>query len=1118
MLIRHVKRASWIVGAVFAALLFFIGGVALRLMMGPISLGPFAGAIEDSINRSVSGVLVRFDQAVLEWSRSDGKVHLTVLGTKVFDLNGRIIAQAPKANLDFDVADLIAGHLSLKRFALVGVQLTGVRSKDGVVKLGFGLDQGDTDLLKMIRDILENSDQTGGSLDTISVRDARLAFRDEPTGLFIISPSSNFALQNRDGGMDASLESSVEISGVPARIVGTAKLRDNGMPESGTLDIHGLSLPALMKNNPVLSYLRPYQLTSDAAGRFELDEQGAIQAASFHLTGQGTLETTGLRNPLKFEKFDINGAYDGPRDVFAFNTIEVRSKEITASAKGTISLAWADGAISKVSGELEAEDVNLAFPRLRQDLSLSKILLNAVYDNDLKQLTWQRAVVNGDALSADFSGSVTFVKDRSPALSVKGTLATLSMRDLLFYWPRGAAEGAYNWIDGHVQEGRAGPFRIDADFPAGMLDRDELPDNVLSLSFPFEGLATRYLGDMTPLTNAHGEARLTGDTFRAMVAAGNVGPLAVTEGDLLIENLHIPAAPARIRFHADGEMINVLDLIDEEPLGYTKRFGIDPAATAGHAAVDLDFTVPLIRDVPVERVAVGIRGTIANLAIPIDTRRRLEHAAVNFAVNTESLSSQGTGEVSGVPVNFKWTEDFKATAVSTRVDATAKLDETARVKLGLTEPTWLKGSMPVTVSFIGRRFRFSEASVKADMTDATAEFPLLSLEKRAGTRATGSGIVHFGEKGAFSVTDLVVTGDGLQGRGGLDVDGEGKLLKVSLSDMRTGANDFAVDVEPMQAGGLAINIRGKSLDARKVLGEDKKTDEKKGAPAPVPVAETDSSLKDPLSLNIKVDRVLFKSDQEFRDFNLSLSLAANERIMGFALDTIGPNKDKITGSFAVDKGVRNLSLDADDAGGFIRTFMGFTSIKGGKFSARISFPADAAPKTPPVDYLGNIALTDIVVTDQPFLARLFAAGSLDGPLRLLQGEGIALSKFNAPFNARGKVITIHEGRASGPAVGGTFEGVLDRRTDRIDLTGTMVPAYGINSMLGALPILGDILASRKGEGVFGVTYAMRGPLDSPTLTTNPLSVLTPGILRRIFEFAPAKTPPQAAVEEPAKQP
>ena len=83
----------------------------------------------------------------------------------------------------------------------------------------------------------------------------------------------------------------------------------------------------------------------------------------------------------------------------------------------------------------------------------------------------------------------------------------------------------------------------------------------------------------------------------------------------------------------------------------------------------------------------------------------------------------------------------------------------------------------------------------------------------------------------------------------------------------------------------------------------------------------------------------------------------------------------------------------------------------------------------------------------------------------------------------------------------------------------MVPVYGINSMLGAVPILGDLLASRKGEGIFGVTYAMKGPLDDPTLTVNPLSVLTPGILRRIFEFSTPESRADAAEQpQPPAQP
>jgi hypothetical protein len=62
-----------------------------------------------------------------------------------------------------------------------------------------------------------------------------------------------------------------------------------------------------------------------------------------------------------------------------------------------------------------------------------------------------------------------------------------------------------------------------------------------------------------------------------------------------------------------------------------------------------------------------------------------------------------------------------------------------------------------------------------------------------------------------------------------------------------------------------------------------------------------------------------------------------------------------------------------------------------------------------------------------------------------------------------------------------------------------VPAYGLNSFISNVPLLGDLLASKKGEGIFGMTYSLAGNSEHPDLSTNPLSILTPGILRRIFE-------------------
>ena len=89
--------------------------------------------------------------------------------------------------------------------------------------------------------------------------------------------------------------------------------------------------------------------------------------------------------------------------------------------------------------------------------------------------------------------------------------------------------------------------------------------------------------------------------------------------------------------------------------------------------------------------------------------------------------------------------------------------------------------------------------------------------------------------------------------------------------------------------------------------------------------------------------------------------------------------------------------------------------------------------------------------------------------------------------------------------------------DQIALKGTLAPVYGLNSVLGAIPLLGDVLVSKKGEGIIGMTYSVSGDADQPNLSVNPLAALAPGIFRRIFEgsmpVAPQPTAP--AQQQPA---
>src|SRR5262245_19462062 len=90
--------------------------------------------------------------------------------------------------------------------------------------------------------------------------------------------------------------------------------------------------------------------------------------------------------------------------------------------------------------------------------------------------------------------------------------------------------------------------------------------------------------------------------------------------------------------------------------------------------------------------------------------------------------------------------------------------------------------------------------------------------------------------------------------------------------------------------------------------------------------------------------------------------------------------------------------------------------------------------------------------------------------------------------------------ASGPALGVTAKGTLDFIKDEVDLEGVIIPANSVNSLLGRIPVVGDVLF---GPGLFAATYKAKGPQKNPEVQISALSAVAPGILRRLFSPGPA---------------
>ncbi len=68
------------------------------------------------------------------------------------------------------------------------------------------------------------------------------------------------------------------------------------------------------------------------------------------------------------------------------------------------------------------------------------------------------------------------------------------------------------------------------------------------------------------------------------------------------------------------------------------------------------------------------------------------------------------------------------------------------------------------------------------------------------------------------------------------------------------------------------------------------------------------------------------------------------------------------------------------------------------------------------------------------------------------------------------------------------------------MRGTIVPAYFFNALPGRIPLIGKLFSPEKGSGLFAANYGVRGALADPSVSINPLSALTPGALRRLFDL------------------
>ena len=190
------------------------------------------------------------------------------------------------------------------------------------------------------------------------------------------------------------------------------------------------------------------------------------------------------------------------------------------------------------------------------------------------------------------------------------------------------------------------------------------------------------------------------------------------------------------------------------------------------------------------------------------------------------------------------------------------------------------------------------------------------------------------------------------------------------------------------------------------------------------------------------------------------------------------------------KKVKYLEIYSDLTKPLLTEFNFFKGLSGGKllFSSVISEGSSDS----------KLKIENFKVINAPGMVKLLSLADLGGLADLAEGEGISFQILEISMQKNKDVLKLNEILALGPSISVLMEGYKDSKIT--SLRGTLVPAKTLNKLISKIPVIGDIVIPKEvGEGLFGISFKMKGPPGKIKTTINPIRTITPRFIQKIID-------------------
>ena len=1142
-----VLRRPWVrrllLGATVAAVLAVLGAAGLwwRLAQGPIEVDMVTPWLKAAIEQNFgSGQTVHVGGTQIERDER-GRPTLRLRDIVVRDADGTVVASAPKAEVGMSGKALFDGQLRAESLNLVGAKMAVRIERDGQVTVFAGADKrpiatapphgvsgtppvraivprgrlrtGMQDLAGVLAwiDSVGASGLDGHDLEELGLKNGQLTVDDQRNGKHWTFDHINASLRRPDqGGVVFQLASDDKKR--PWMISAALRPLGDGVRavgiEARQVSMRDIMLALRIKDGQVTA-----NLPVSASIRADIAADGTPQQVRGEvIAGAGTVvdhDGSDLINiPVERADFRFRWNVHQRALVMPFQ-VQAGGNQFTLRAVLTaphndsgvwrFAITGGNPVIAPIilapvpGGDKEGLALNRVNVRGRIDTKKRRIDLD---QSDISRSDPRSLYNVGVAVTGSFDYSTP---EPHLAFGVAATRMPASVLKRL--WPVFIAHPVRQWVDQHIGDGVVERMVIAgnapmADFKTG---GPPTPDDGLSIDLETSGTTLRPIPDLPPIEDADLTVRITGATATIHLGRGvvNVAPgrsLNIADGVFSVPDTHPKPAPAIATFRIDGSVPVVAMLLKNKTLSRNVDFKLDPATSRGTVAAHVTVNMVLAHPQPKNSMRYGVNAVLSSFgADKVLLGKKLEASSLSVkAASGGAYRIKGNVKINGLPAAIDL--EKKPGAAAADVQLTAKLDRSARRKLGLdvgdalsgTVPVKLTGKLDPTASGKDTTFDF-----EADLTQAKIDDLLPGWVKARGAPAHATAKLIENANGK-RFDNLVITGSGINVKGEVDLDKDSQLRSADFPVFGVSQGDNAsLKVARSGNGVLHVTMRGAVYDGRAFV----KTSLLGDTPAKHGNKSTD------VDLNVKIGTVVGHNGETLRGLDLKLSRRDGE-IRNFVMNAKIGRDATLLGDLRLRQRDHHhvIYIESGDAGALFRFVDMYSRVYGGKMWVAIDPPRpDGAPQ------IGFLSIRNFTVRGEKGLDRI--AASAPGQIR----NGVPFSELHAQFTRYSGKMAVRDGVVRGPVVGATISGQINYAQNDVHLRGTFVPFYGLNNMFGQIPIVGLVLGGGSNEGLVGITYEAVGPISSPRILVNPVTAIAPGLLRKFIpspgDFDPNFAPP-----------